>query len=42
MEEERKTIDSIFYNNLFNPSNKVHCNSCEKDISKQTKIFCAD
>jgi len=26
--------------NLFYPSNRVHCDACEKDISKHVKIFC--
>lgn len=42
MEEEKGCDEINYFYNLQHPSNKVHCDSCEKDISKHSKILCAD
>ncbi|KRX06785.1 Homeodomain protein [Pseudocohnilembus persalinus] len=44
MEEEvgeKQLNNQVIYHNLLNPSNKVHCDNCEKNITKHTKIICA-
>lgn len=28
--------------NILNPSNKIQCDDCKRDISKCTKVLCAD
>lgn len=43
MEEETKYNDEYYlFHNLYYPSNKVHCDNCEKDITKHTKLYCPD
>jgi len=43
MEDENKQNDEYqLYNNLYYPSYKVHCDRCEKDITKHTKIYCPE
>jgi len=38
--EEEKIDEQSIYHNLYVPSDKMHCDICEKDISKHTKILC--
>ncbi|EGR31009.1 hypothetical protein IMG5_119510 [Ichthyophthirius multifiliis] len=37
---QQESQPNTIYTNLYYPSNKVHCDNCKKDISKQVKIYC--
>jgi transcriptional adapter 2-alpha len=39
--EQEKGEESVFHN-LYYPSNRVHCDSCEKEITKQARVQCVD
>ncbi|CAD8067888.1 unnamed protein product [Paramecium primaurelia] len=40
--EQEGNREEIIYHNLYFPYNKVHCDNCEKDITKQARILCND
>lgn len=39
MAEDDKLDESNIYHNIYQPSSKVHCDFCEKDITKHAKIY---
>ncbi|KAL4486176.1 hypothetical protein ABPG72_012229 [Tetrahymena utriculariae] len=39
-DDKKDILQTTIFNNLYYPSNRVHCDACEKDISKQVKIYC--